>query len=961
VWPLAGRIFDVRQAKRVFGLIGGGNWLANILLGGLVVAPLLAWTGVADLYLFAAVAVVAAGLVLWVIFRGGLVPAAALQAPAPAGHAGRREKPPASPFKNPYNRLIFAYVLLWWVSFYFIDNIFYDLAGAMYPDGSQLAVFIGRQLSVIGIIALITGMLLTGRIARRFGVKTALLVMPVIVIFCTLVLALGGLLKTPPDFLFWVAAVGKTLNVGLGFSLSFAMGTLLYQPILGSERNRTQTTAEGIVQPLAIGLAGALLLLFHTVLHFSAIGLSEAFLVIGAVWVWVIVRLSHEYPRVLGEALVKRSLGENTALLFDPAGIAQLRAGLNSPHAGAVLYALNQLQQLEPEVWPGTLRSALPGLLAHPAPEVRSFVLASIRSTGFADVAPLVRNCLASESDPQVYAAGVRCLAAFGGDGEEVNEALQSPQRVLRQEAIVGLLSSGVRDKVQRAAAMLDQLAGSVHAEDRLLAAHALADAHLPGAESIVTRLMRDDVLEVRQAAVRAAGRQGDAELWKAVVAACGSPEAARVAEQVLISNGSAALPVVIEALRQSDPARPAAGTANLLLVLGRAGDEQAIRALERWMDCKYVEVRLQALQSLSACGYRVQPKNRLFGRVNSEIEQAAWLIAAKEVAAAAGMSGDLQAFSEALEAELGDARRRVLLLMSFGGDADSILRAARVLDEADGNAPAFAVEAVDASLPAQWKRLVLPLLENLTPQERLVAWRAAGVHVPALSFEAVIATMISSGAEGRVSRWTWLCALHLAGARKMGACRPALAALSTAPDAAVAKLSCWSLAHMDDAIAVQGDAAMLSLVEKVLALKAASLFRQTPDAVLADVAERVEDVSFGAGETVFEKGDRGDSLYIIVSGRVHVRDGTRLLNELGEGAIFGELALLEPAPRSATVVAVEPAHLLRLDESHFRIVMAERPEVAAAIIPVLTGYIRSLLARSPEAPGPSVGDMLEA
>ncbi len=136
----------------------------------------------------------------------------------------------------------------------------------------------------------------------------------------------------------------------------------------------------------------------------------------------------------------------------------------------------------------------------------------------------------------------------------------------------------------------------------------------------------------------------------------------------------------------------------------------------------------------------------------------------------------------------------------------------------------------------------------------------------------------------------------------------------------------------------------MLSLVEKVLALKSAALFRETPDNVLADVAERVQEVAFDKGQTIFHKGDPGDSLYIIVSGKVRVRDGSRLLNELSDGAIFGELALLDPEPRSATVSAVEPTHLLQLDAAHFHLVLAERPEVATAIIHVLTSYIRRLL-----------------
>ncbi len=146
----------------------------------------------------------------------------------------------------------------------------------------------------------------------------------------------------------------------------------------------------------------------------------------------------------------------------------------------------------------------------------------------------------------------------------------------------------------------------------------------------------------------------------------------------------------------------------------------------------------------------------------------------------------------------------------------------------------------------------------------------------------------------------------------------------------------------------------MLSLVEKVLALKSSSLFSQTPDNVLADVAGRVQELNFDKDEVIVHKGDRGDSFYVIVSGKVQVWDGDRLLNELADGGIFGELALLDPAPRSASVKAVEPVHLLQLDESHFRAVLAERPEVSAAIIHVLTSYLRTLL-RGREAPSPAI------
>src|SRR5574341_2013272 len=99
-------------------------------------------------------------------------------------------------------------------------------------------------------------------------------------------------------------------------------------------------------------------------------------------------------------------------------------------------------------------------------------------------------------------------------------------------------------------------------------------------------------------------------------------------------------------------------------------------------------------------------------------------------------------------------------------------------------------------------------------------------------------------------------------------------------------------------------------------------------DVVVAFKAGLVEEISFEKDQIVFNEGDRGDSLYIIVSGKVQVWEGERLLNVLGEGDLFGELALLDPEPRLATVKAIESTRLLRLDEAHFREVLAVRPEV---------------------------------
>jgi hypothetical protein len=235
-----------------------------------------------------------------------------------------------------------------------------------------------------------------------------------------------------------------------------------------------------------------------------------------------------------------------------------------------------------------------------------------------------------------------------------------------------------------------------------------------------------------------------------------------------------------------------------------------------------------------------------------------------------------------------------------------------------------------------------------------LSRWQAAGVRADVPTLDALLNSLLTPEAAERFPQWVRVCAAYAAGALQLRSCVPVLQSLAASPEAQLCDVAYWSLMRLGVDGLVEGEIPMLSLVEKVLALKSSSLFSQTPDNVLVDVAGRVQELNFDKDEVIVRKGDRGDSFYVIVSGKVQVWDGDRLLNELGDGGIFGELALLDPAPRSASVKATEPVHVLQLDESHFRLVLAERPEVSSAVIHVLTSYLRSLL-RGREVPGPAI------
>ena len=101
----------------------------------------------------------------------------------------------------------------------------------------------------------------------------------------------------------------------------------------------------------------------------------------------------------------------------------------------------------------------------------------------------------------------------------------------------------------------------------------------------------------------------------------------------------------------------------------------------------------------------------------------------------------------------------------------------------------------------------------------------------------------------------------------------------------------------------------------------------------------------FPAGAVIFDEGDPGSRLYVIQSGQVRIvkRNGPRqvTLARLGAGEFFGEMALLDHQPRSASAVIDEPARLLELDEAAFERMVTERGEVALRILRRLSRRLR--------------------
>ena len=130
-------------------------------------------------------------------------------------------------------------------------------------------------------------------------------------------------------------------------------------------------------------------------------------------------------------------------------------------------------------------------------------------------------------------------------------------------------------------------------------------------------------------------------------------------------------------------------------------------------------------------------------------------------------------------------------------------------------------------------------------------------------------------------------------------------------------------------------------LIEKVLILKSISMFEQTPEPLLVEVASILEEVEAPPGNTLFKKGDPGNCLYIIYKGEVRIHLNEHTLTILRENDFFGELSLLDTDTRSASATTVTDAILLKLDQEPFYELMSNRVEVTRGILKTLCKRLR--------------------
>lgn len=919
IWSLVGCLFDLRQSKRLFGVVSSGRWFAATLIG-LLIPSLVRLVGTVNLLWFAVASLVAA---LWLLTRTLRTHPEAFKAETSAsGEASSNLQ--RDLLKNPFVILIFAEALIWVIASFLNDNIYYTQTALRFPDSDQLASFLGLISAIIGGVTLVGNLFFFGRIVSRFGVRVGVLITPISVQLAVLGFALAGTLVMPAILPFTLAVLARVLNIWLTSSFEVASLRILYQPLPTHQRVRIAAISDGIIEPLGIGLAGGILVLLTEIFHLNSIQLSYLLLLVGAGWIAAAITLGRRYPQVLRDALAKRPLNELTPLIGEPSTVGVISHFLQDRHSEAVIFALKLLEQSdEIEI----IKQHVAGLLKHPSSQVRRVALETIEHHKMQTTLSAVTDLVNTEADPYIREYGLRALAA-SGQPEALSAYLDSPEPQLRRGALIGLLKQGNEAQAEAAKQRLLALVNAQDSVHKIMAAQVMGEVGIQLDKASFLSLLSSPDLEVRRAALLAAGHLNHARLWPQVIAALSSPMTRAQALQALSDGNESSLPAIESAIRNPD--QPHSVRLMLVKLCGKINREGAIRALEGHLDELDFEIRTEVFRSLCICGYRAMQPKSILAKLQAEAAEYTRLLA---VSYDLGFDESCQLLQAALHQQLSEIRQRLLYLLSYIYDPVAIMHAREALLNGEGARIAIALEILDTQCEKSIKGYILPIFDNLSILQQLERLR---VIFPQEHAEPD--TRLDELLVRPVTGWITVCVLHAAGQRHFERCRPLIIPMLKSAEALTAEMARWSITRLDK----NGVKTMLSPLEKVIILKTVSIFARTPEDVLADVAMQMSEVRYDAGEVIFKKGDIGNSLYLIVSGEVRIHDDQRVLSILGDRQVFGEMALLDPAPRIATVTALENTHLLRLGQDAFDELIQNRGEVALGIIRVLAGYLRA-------------------
>jgi len=573
VWTLANYLLTTREAKRVFGMVGGGGCVGWIFAG--FVSKSVAGTFGTESLLLCMVPLLLISAVLvhvaWGTGRFNLTESREARAEAPGTGQKDVQGSLRLVFSSKYLRALAAII---WISS-FVTTLtgwqFKAIAKEFFVNKDRLAMFFGDFNFYVAILAAVFQLLLTTRFLRRFGIRTMLFVLPL-----TVFLGSSGLL-------IWGTLVAVVLLKGgdqvLRYSLDRSTVELLYLPLAHRVKLQAKWFIDTVIWRLGDGLAGLVVLIFATYLHFAPQQLSFIVMLMIAGWLAAVFVGGRQYLAVLQDSIHQHGLSAEQAyaLALDRSTAELLASKLQVSDPQEILSALS-FYEVERARTP---HPAVRDLLHHPSSEVRQKALAILSASGDTSILPTVEGML---KDPEIAVRTEAMLYLVHHKNVDPLLLLQELREFedfsVRSAVAAYLARPGEAQNLETAREILEEMAGEEgEAGQRTRREAARLLGELPDSfDPLLSRLLRDPSSEVVREAIRSVGLQRKEALVPELLKQFRDPALHENATQALVTFGDSIVGLLSD--RLGDPGAPAEERREIPMVLTGIGTPAAAQAL---------------------------------------------------------------------------------------------------------------------------------------------------------------------------------------------------------------------------------------------------------------------------------------------------------------------------------------------------------------------------------------------
>ena len=932
-WILTGSAFTAREAKRLFSLIASGAAIANTTLG-FSMGKLIDALGTNFL--------LPATSVFIVLAIGAVMMAGRLTMPEqtiPKRPAGRKDtKQTGSLISSPYLKVMTLTIALAAVVGALVDYQMKIIVSANLGEAEMAALF-GTLYGAIGLISIFLQFFVTGRLLSRFGVLWGLMFLPV-----ALFLGSAMLLLTPMVLPVVLSSVmTKAGDQIFRFTLHDTSSQLLWLPVSPQDKGKAKPFIDGTVKNVAAGIAGLLIIGVSYFIEDVRL-LSILSIIMLVVWLLTNFKLKTGYVSELKKAIEKRRLDfeELEIDVTDPIIVETIRKTLSKGDDHQKMFALNTMKNLPLTPW----KSDILALFKNGSADLKGKIL--IMTSKHPEIIPNneVIPLIDHEDDTVAARAMISCgIRRNVATADKLSDLLTGSNDIRKAAAAASLILMQ-NDQAEDANKVIKGMLFDPNNDVQLAALSSVGHIANILSDEGVAILLNDDSPEVRARAAQLATNRHGESLISPLISNLNDPHTLPVARRALRSfDESIVASRLNDALKEAD-----LSDQHLLGVIRTLSDYREgadLKAMVEKGSSRSLVVTKEMVDSLLKLSRQSPlPKNHivrtdaLLHKMAAETYLALTLLSQFKEDSEANLVRDH--ITTTIVKEKG-----VMLKLALLPFPDSPIETyMHALTAGESGAQSNVLEILDNLLTKENRDLIIPLFDDSDLTEKI----AKGEQ-----FLQEKADTSKTVTDWLYSGKTWTAAVALDYLLQDLTTNVKIEWNNVPMDQIVREVCTVNWAKDGSQLKGMADfphnqfilkeAPMYSTLEKTIFMKGVDLFRDISGEEVSHVAQIAEEREFGKEQIIFEEGDAGDSMFIIVDGAVRIHKGEKEIAVLSKGKFIGEMALLDQEPRSASITSTEETTLLEINGEDFYDLMASRMEIMQGIVKVLTQRLRKAIA----------------